>query len=259
MKISKEIIDKIFPIIKEAGDNLKKNFKLPKEYISYENHDIKLELDLKTELFLKNELSLLFPDFDFIAEESANETIEKEDTFYWVIDPIDGTSNYFQQIPHFCISVALRKNGENILGIIYDIFRDELFWAIKGNGAYLNGKRLQIKEIPLDKSFCVIGLYKTEETIKKASSLLEEIAKTFHKVRITGSAALDLAWLACNRFQGFLEYGIRLWDVAAGEVIVKEAGGNIILKPFGSEKFSYLIIGGTKKAVDALLNKILKS
>lgn len=241
-------------IIREAGKKLVNDFSSDKEILSLEKHDIKLALDRDIELFLKESLSLHFPDVGFIAEELDCFHEERTGHSYWIIDPIDGTSNYAAGIPHFCISVALRKNGETVLGAIYDPLREDFFWAEKGKGAYCNDRLLQMKDISIEKSYCVMGLYKTTDTIDKGIALLKEVAHDYNKIRITGSAALDLAWVAAGRFQIFFEYGIRLWDIAAGELLVKEAGGTVITEPY-KHLHTFFIIAGLSVHCERLLKK----
>jgi len=233
----------LFELVRKAGDNLLQEFHREKKIITREKHDIKLELDRQTEIYLKEQLSRYFPDIGFIAEELDTSREELEGHSYWIIDPIDGTSNYAASIPHFCISIAFRKDGETRMGVIYDPVREEMFWAEKGKGAFCNNRRLNLAKSDYQETFCVMGLFKTRDTIEKGLNLLQEVAHDFNKVRITGSAALDLAWVASGRFQVFFEYGIRLWDIAAGTLLVQEAGGKVLAEPY-RDIHSYFVLAG---------------
>lgn len=252
MELNERSVERIKPILIEAGNMLLKKFTEPKKVFEQSSHDVKLELDLNTELFIKDRLAALFPDSQFIAEETEQDTKEEPNIYYWVIDPIDGTSNYFQQVPHFCISLALRWNQEHLLGFIYDPVRNEMFWALRDHGAFLNRTRLRMHNLPLRDSYCAAGLYKTEDTIHKSIKSLELTANTFNKVRMSGSAALDMAWVAAGRFQGYYEYGIHLWDIAAGDIIIQEAGGKVVTKPYQT-RYTYFIAAGTQNALEFML------
>ncbi len=249
-----ELCETLLEIVREAGRNLDYELSRHKKVLVREKHDIKLELDQYTELFIKDRLLKKFPHIGFIAEELDPSREEKEGQAYWVIDPIDGTSNFAAGIPHFCISVALREDGQTILGVIYDPVREEMFRVEKGKGAFCNNQPMKLQAKGYEESFCVMGLYKTPDTIDKGLALLESVAHEYNKIRITGSAALDLAWVAAGRFQVFFEYGIRLWDIAAGELMVREAGGKVITEPY-REVHTFFIVAGLPEHCDHILEK----
>jgi len=172
-------------------------------------------------------LSNIFQNHDFLAEENLKE--EKGSEFCWIIDPIDGTTNYAHNFPIFCVSIALTFKSETKLGLIYDPMREELFTAVKSQGAALNGKRIQVSSVgELDKSLLATGFpYDLRESRVNNFDHFFNFATRAQGIRRGGSAALDLCYVACGRFDGFWELKLQPWDVAAGRVIVLEAGGRI--------------------------------
>ncbi|MCB1505846.1 MAG: inositol monophosphatase [Hyphomicrobiaceae bacterium] len=183
--------------------------------------------DLRAEEILYRELSKARPDYGFLMEERG--TVEGRDKSHrWIVDPLDGTTNFLHGIPLFCISVGLEREGQLVAGIIYNPISDELFAAEKGRGAFLNDKRRlrvaarkQISETVITTGIPHRGRPGHARFLKEAQAVMSEVAG----IRRTGSAALDLAWTAAGRFDAFWEQGIQAWDLAAGIVIVREAGG----------------------------------
>jgi myo-inositol-1(or 4)-monophosphatase len=146
------------------------------------------------------------------------------------VDPIDGTVNYFYGIPHFCISIALRRAGEIILGVIYDPIRDELWAAQAGSPATLNGVPCSVStRTQLSDAMLSVGFSKTKTSIASGLPLLEKMVHRARKCRLMGSAALDLAYVACGRLDAYIEQAVSLWDVAAGKIILEQAGGKIVI------------------------------
>lgn len=185
------------------------------------------EIDKNTELFLVEHLGKLLPDSGFIAEEGTG---EKSNTgLNWIIDPLDGTTNFIHQIPAYCISVALANaEDEIVLGVIYDPTHNEMFSAHIGGGAFLNGAKINTSNTPqlID---CLLATGFPYDDFKQEDTYFTILKKLTHHsrgLRRLGSAAIDLAYVACGRFDAFYEYGLNPWDVAAGIIIVKEAGGN---------------------------------
>ena len=193
-------------IIRDFGEveKLQVSVKGPSDFVS--------NADLNAEKILINELLKNKKNFRVVSEEKGE--IENEDkNNSWIIDPIDGTDNFLHGIPHFAISVALKQNDEIISGVIYDPIKDEMFYAEKNNGAFLNNKRIRVsKKKELKESLFASG--NNPENINL-------------NIRKTGSAALDLAYVSCGRFEGYFQKDLNLWDVAAGIILVKEAGGII--------------------------------
>ena len=167
--------------------------------------------DLKTEKIIIEELTKGRPDYSIISEENGVKN-NKDNKNTWIIDPIDGTINFLHGIPHFATSIALKHNDEIISGLIFDPIKDEMFYAEKDNGAFLNNKRIRVSK----KNNIKECLFATGGLIDK---------KMEFSFRKSGSAALDMAYIACGRYDGYFQKNLHLWDIAAGLILVKEAGG----------------------------------
>ena len=224
--LTQEVIDltkKVGVFIRQEG------LSFNHERIEYKGlNDLVSYVDKTAEVQLVTGLSKLIPSAGFITEEK---TINKVGEHYnWIIDPLDGTTNFIHGIPTFAISIALQLNDELVLGVVYEINRDECFYAWKNGGAYLNNRIIRTSKIPhvsntlLATGFPYYDFRKQEPYLK----LFQELMQRCHGLRRIGSAAVDLAYVACGRFDGYFEYNLNAWDVAAGIVIVKEAGGDII-------------------------------
>lgn len=188
--------------------------------------DYASEVDSLVETEIIRELRRAYPEAAFLAEESGAMGKGRQ-TF--VIDPLDGTSNYLRGFPHFCVSIALVENGEPTDGVIFDPLRNELFTASKGAGALLNDKKIRVSERKeLEGSILVTG-FPPRERARLAPQLdtIRALLSEAEDVRRTGSAALDLAYVACGRVDAYFEAGIKAWDVAAGMLLVREAGGRV--------------------------------
>ena len=184
-------------------------------------------VDKNAEMQLVKELKPLLPEATFLTEE---ETVEnKSGEYTWIIDPLDGTTNFLHQLPFFSISIALQKKDEIILGVVYEVNRKECFYAWKNGGAFLNGKKIQTKKTAhLSDTLIATGFpYYDFEKIPAYLEVLTHFIKNTRGIRRFGSAALDLAYVASGRFDCFYEYSLNAWDVAAGIILVKEAGGRI--------------------------------
>lgn len=189
--------------------------------------DYVTEIDKTCEQLIINSIKHNFPEHEILAEESGN-TVHKN-SYRWIIDPLDGTTNFIHGNPHCAISIGLEREDEVILGVIFDPFRDEMFVAEKGGGAYLNDKRIQVSN-RTKLSNCLIATgfpFKNRHLLELYWKALSEIFMAVSGIRRTGSAALDLCYVACGRFDGFWEIKLSPWDVAAGAIIIKEAGGKI--------------------------------
>lgn len=207
-------------MVRDFGEveNLQVSKKGPADFVSI--------ADKKAEEVLVKELQKARPGFGFILEE--NGTIEGSDTSNtWIIDPLDGTTNFLHGIPHFAISIALMRDNDLFAGVIYNPVTDELYWAEKGQGAFLNGRRLRVS----GRAHLAEGLFATGvpflgmEKDARFLERLESVMKVSSGIRRFGSAALDLAYVAAGRYDGFWECGLQPWDMAAGIVLVREAGG----------------------------------
>jgi myo-inositol-1(or 4)-monophosphatase len=201
-------------------EHLQVSVKGPGDFVS--------EADHQAERILKAELAKARPDFGFLMEESGEEK-GKDPHHRWVVDPLDGTTNFLHGIPQFCISVALERDGEPIAGVVYDPLRDEFFYGEKGVGAFMNDRRLRVSARK-DLANAVIGTgipFRARGDHPRYLKMLEAVMGGTAGVRRMGAAALDLAYVAAGRFDGFFELGLSRWDIAAGMIIVKEAGGFI--------------------------------
>jgi len=184
-------------------------------------------VDKEAEKMIIAELKGLLPESGFLAEEETA-TSHGED-FIWIIDPLDGTTNYIHRLPVYSISIALQHQGQIIMGVVHEVNNNEMFWAIKGEGAFLDGKRIfASKKQKMEECLVATGFpYNDYTMMDKYIPYLTWCMRTTRGVRRLGSAAVDLAYVACGRFDGFFEYSLNPWDVAAGSLIVKEAGGTV--------------------------------
>lgn len=194
-------------------------FKRERDPVSY--------VDINAEKMLKDGCNLLIPGSGFVNEESEN--TPSKNGWMWIIDPIDGTTNYTHGVPNFCISLALQYQGETQLGIIYAPILEEMYTARKGQGAFLNDQAIAVSERPhLSEALLSTGFpYANFPWRDQYLALIIALMDKAHGIRRMGSAALDLAFVAAGRFEAFFEYGLSPWDVAAGALIVQEAGGKV--------------------------------
>jgi len=192
--------------------------------------DFVTSADLSSEKAIIKILQKGYPKIEIMSEETNSETNLNKHEKMWIIDPLDGTLNFLHGLPHFAISMAFMVNEEIISGIIYDPIKDELFWAEKGIGAFLNGKRIRVSaRSQLKDSLVSTGIpWKgMESSHKNYLKILENIMKSSSGIRRYGAAALDLAYVAAGRYDAFWEFNLKTWDIAAGALIVKEAGGYV--------------------------------
>ena len=184
--------------------------------------------DKRAEQIIISELEKARPTYSILSEEIGE--IKKDDSFMWVIDPIDGTSNFLHGIPHFAISIGLQHNNEIICGIIYDPIKDEMFAAEKGKGSYLNNQRIRVSSRSKLKD-CIISTggprINSEDKELSLSEYIKFSSKVLIPIRKMGSAALDMAYVASGRCDGFWQRNLNYWDIAAGIILVKEAGGYV--------------------------------
>jgi len=197
-------------------------------------HDVKLSADINSEKIITKIIKQNRPQDGIIAEEGGESQINNDGI--WIIDPLDGTVNFSHGHPHFCISIAWLWKKNISVGVIYDVVRNELFTAIYGKGAKLNGKKISVANIDdLGQSMIGVGFGQLTPQSEEKNNFNNLSAKV-QKLRISGSAALDMAYVACGRLDAYVESSIFIWDVAAGSVIIEEAGGKVCLwhkeKPF---------------------------
>jgi myo-inositol-1(or 4)-monophosphatase len=225
-----KLFEKVKELVKSAGSVLKEMYDSTYEIYHKGKIDLVTTADIKSEEVLKKGLKELTPDIPVIGEESFSEKEKFKSSYCWMVDPLDGTTNFAHNLPWFAISVALLKEKEPILGIIYNPIIDEFFYAIKGEGAYLNEKPIKVssKEKLIDSLLCTgFPVSKILDSPDLFIPLFEEFMKRCQGVRRFGSAALDLAYVACGRYEGFWEPYLKPWDTSAGVLLVKEAGGEV--------------------------------
>ena len=184
-------------------------------------------VDKTAEERLVADLAQFLPEAGFIAEEGTSSKVGE--TYNWIIDPLDGTTNFLHGIPTYSVSVGLKKGDKIVLGVVYEVNRDECFYAWEGGSAYLNSDKIEVsKTQTLEDSLLATGFpYYDYKHLDNYFELLKELAKNTRGVRRIGSAAVDLVYMACGRFDAFFEYSLHAWDVAAGAFIVQQAGGVI--------------------------------
>ena len=242
------------PLVRDFGEleNLQISMKGPADFVT--------SADKRTERILIEELSKARPGYGFLAEEGG--AVEGKDaTHRFIVDPIDGTTNFMHGVPHFAISIGLEREGQLVAGVIYNPVTDDLFTAEKGHGAYLNNRRLRVagrKELP--PSLIATGLpWLGRDGAARAVAETAAVLGATSGIRRFGAASLDMAWVAAGRFDGYWERGLQPWDVAAGIVIVREAGGMVSDLNGGQEMLTGGAILAANENLHPLLLKLLKT
>ena len=218
-----------------AGQVMRANWHKPKRVNSAEAHDIKLELDVQCQALIEKILAGAFPQIPVLGEEGSTGDTGAE--YRWVIDPIDGTVNYFFGMPHAAVSIALQHRAQSVVGVIYDPFTDEIWTTTQGQPTRLNGKIVRVSNrSKIEQCVIAMGFSKSQDNLEKSLPHLVRIARRAKKVRIMGSAALELAYVASGRLDAYVERTINLWDVAAGSLLVENAGGEFYTVPGPQDK-----------------------
>jgi myo-inositol-1(or 4)-monophosphatase len=261
------MLSKVIPIAREAGQMLRADFGKAQTINEAASHDIKLQMDVDCQRMIERRLLEEFPGHSIIGEEGIHGNPQSEHR--WVVDPLDGTVNYTYGIPHFCVSIALQRRSasgpvaeamggyESVLGVILDPIRDELFAAEKGKGAFCNERRLQVSNrARLGDAILSVGFAKTADSIEEGLRRFQILVRSARKLRTLGSAALDLAYIAAGRIESYMESRISLWDIAAGVLLVEEAGGRIELKANPSPAYSFEILS-TNGKVDGEIKRAI--
>lgn len=232
-------------------EQLQVSIKGPGDFVSAADH--------QSERILMTELRRARPDFGFLMEEGGEEK-GKDPHHRWVIDPLDGTTNFLHGIPQFCISVALERDKEPIAGVVYDPLRDEFFYAERGVGAFMNDRRLRVSA-RAQLSDAVIGTgipFRSRGDHPYYLRMLEPVMANTAGVRRMGAAALDLAYVAAGRFDGFFELGLSRWDIAAGIVLVREAGGFVSEIDGGNNPLASGSVLATNQRLQGPLGRLLR-
>ena len=229
-----------------AGKLMRVNLRATKRVNLSTKHDIKLELDVRCQRLIQKQLGRAFPEIGFLGEEGHSTTDEAP--LRWVVDPIDGTVNFAYGIPHACVSIALqeRRPGaarhKSILGVVYDPFQNELWTASRDQSARLNGSGIHVsKRRKLSETIVTTGFAKSRASLDRGLPYFLRIVRRVRKVRMTGSAALALTYVATGRFDAYIERGVSLWDIAAGGYILERAGGRFWNEPTGKGRVYRLL------------------
>ncbi len=223
----------------QAGALMKKHLRRAKQVNESHQHDIKLELDVRCQKLITRVLAQAFPSIPVLGEEGIDAASEQA-VARWVVDPIDGTVNFAYGIPHAAVSIALQVRTadgfHSEVGVVYDPFMNDLWTAIRGKPARLNGRIAKVStRARLDESIVSLGFAKSQDSLKAAQADFLELTHRVRKIRIMGSAALALTYVACGRFDAYVEAGVRLWDIAAGGLIVECAGGSFVTQALPGE------------------------
>jgi myo-inositol-1(or 4)-monophosphatase len=226
----------------EAGKLLRRNFGSALNVNQATHHDIKLEIDEQAQQVITRVILADFPDHCILGEEGVAGRQEAE--VRWVVDPLDGTVNYFYGIPHYAVSIAVQQRTgdqwDTVAGVVLDPELEELFVAEKGQPALLQGRPIQVSgRTDLAEAIVAIGFFKSAATINRG---LEDFGRMIHRVRklrLMGAAALDVVYVACGRYDAYIEYGIKLWDICAGRLILENAGGRVESQPSSHGEYAF--------------------
>jgi myo-inositol-1(or 4)-monophosphatase len=255
----KRALDVAIKAAKAAGALMKKNFHAPKKINETTQFDLKLDLDVKCQQLIEKKLGASFPKVSVLGEEG--DSGDAASPLRWVIDPIDGTVNFAYGIPHSCVSIALQEKTQGapsklhrrhsvttdgyatLLGVVYDPFTEELWTGTRGGKAFLNGRVISAsRRATLSESVVAIGFSKRQDTLTEMLPVLNRLIHRVRKVRMMGAAALSLTYAASGRHDAYLESGLRLWDIAAGGLIVECAGGEFFHQALPGEKHAYRLV-----------------
>ena len=228
--ILKSALTVIIKAARAAGKVMHANWHKPKRVNVSSAHDIKLELDVQCQALIEKILADAFPQIPVLGEEGSTGDVTAE--YRWVIDPIDGTVNYFFGMPHACVSIALQHRAQSVVGVIYDPFTDEIWTTTTGQPTRLNGKIVRVSNRSrIEDSVIAMGFSKSQDNLNKSMPHLIRLSRRAKKIRIMGSAALELVYVASGRLDAYIERTINLWDVAAGSLLVQNAGGEFYTLP----------------------------
>lgn len=269
----KRALDTAVKAARAAGAVMLKNFHEPKKVNEVAQFDIKLELDVQCQELIQKKLTAAFPKISVMGEEGdAGDACAP---LRWVVDPIDGTVNFAYGIPHACVSIALQEKltgkvpkaiarhavtpdgYSTVLGVVYDPFVDELWTATRGGKAFLNDRVISVsRRATLADAIVAMGFSKRQDTLTELLPVLNRLIHRVRKVRMMGAAALSLTYVASGRHDAYIERGVRLWDIAAGGLIVECAGGEFFHQPLPDENHAYRLVvnnGLLRKQLAALM------
>ncbi|MBT8218792.1 MAG: inositol monophosphatase [Bacteroidia bacterium] len=255
-----ELTSDVCEIARSVGGFIRDNLnKIQLEDIQFKGQNSLVSfVDQEAEKKIVQRLKELLPVAGFVTEE---DTVEQNQNggYEWIVDPLDGTTNYLHKIPVFAVSIALRHKEEILIGVVYNIMMDECFSAWKDGGAFLNQERIQVSgNKDFSESLIATGFpYYDFEFLEQYLSTFKELISETRGVRRLGAAAVDLAYVACGRFDGFFEYSLHIWDIAAGELLVKEAGGLVTDFEGGDQHLTGSEIIATNPYIYRKLKKII--
>lgn len=226
-----------------AGQRMRAHLRRTKKVNESTPHDIKLELDVRCQKLITRMLATDFPEIPVLGEEGRDEAAEAA-AARWVVDPIDGTVNFAYGIPHACVSIALQVRGNNgfetVAGVVHDPFMDETWTATATGPARMNGRKIGVSSRKtLGEAIVSMGFAKSTGSLNLMLPVFGKLVHEVRKIRLMGSAALALTYVADGRFDGYIEAGIRLWDIAAGGLILQRAGGRFEINALPGEDYKY--------------------
>ena len=238
---------------RQAGALVRNRFLTEKEISFKGRADIVTDVDLASEKIILGILTSEFPQFSILAEES--EPVTNDSAYTWVVDPIDGTRNFAEGIPHFCLVVALAKGNQMVVGVIFDPLKDEMFTAEQGKGAFLNGERIKVserQEVP--DSILGFDLGYVDQKAGLALDMIRSLWPNILGMRLMGSSALGLAYAACGRLDIYFHHHLSPWDIASGLLLVQESGGNVVDKQGeAANLFTPSIIASSPQLIERFL------
>lgn len=229
MKSLVDILEDVKSVAKEAGNYIREcrqNFDLKKVEVKGA-HDYVSYVDKETEKLIVARLKQIVPEAGFITEEGTAEN--NNSLLTWVVDPLDGTSNFVHNMAPYCVAIALKNNEEILLGVVYEVVGDELFYTCKGQKSYLNGEEIQVGEAKdVNNAFVCIGYpYDVNRWKPKVKAMIDTLYGNCISIRNLGSAETELCYVACGRFDAYIESYVKPWDVTAGGIILQNAGGRV--------------------------------
>ena len=253
------MLDFIKQLALDAGEIIKKGYFSNHTKIEYKGKiDLITKTDIESEKFIKNRISKNFPEDNILSEES--EATHKDSSRLWIIDPLDGTTNFTHKYPFFAVSIALEMESKIKFGVVYNPIFNEMFWAENGKGSFLNGKKIHVsKTNKISQSLLATGF--PYDRWEKGDFYIREFLAFMKKcqgVRRAGAAAIDLCYVACGRLDGFYERKLKPWDIAAGSLIITEAGGKITNYENQKWHYSNATILSSNKKIHSQMYKILK-
>ena len=241
--VDQESLSSLLDLAKDAalnaGNFLYRNRDKQKAVHSEIGRDIKLEIDRETELLIRKKLQV--SEIQVLGEEYGGD--KKNESLQWIIDPLDGTSNYFRGIDKSCVSIGLQSDSEILLGVIYDFNCDEMYYSSKNNGAFCNEKTISVSKISEKSKASLTTGFPASTSVNDSIEFLEDLYSC-KKIRMFGSAALSCAYVASGKCDCYLEKGVYIWDIAAGISIVHEAGGDVNYSKIDSDKYAVKFSNG---------------